>query len=320
MKTNRITAAEGFLAVLALILISVSFLQTWKGLQQIFGAASMPIAFVLSSLLLLICWLLRAARLKGHSTAGLLGMYVFIALFCFMANFNALYTRFMRTDIYTTELRRVNDDYNTLESNVESKLAYKYPKEVAQNIEVKKRQLMVQIQDKGNPGMGTRAKELIRDLEKLLGAKVDILAPVKSDWEDLADRMGKQIDNMIMDLSPAERELKADLHTATLKWNKKVQDILALPPAEQDVVAQGVIEESVAEYNKLGNRGNTTLGEDRLKFKPITSGTQDIGKIGYAFSHAWANFGVYQVVVLMGCILLDFLLPLIILLITRPGG
>jgi hypothetical protein len=293
MKANRITAAEAFLAVLALILIGVSFFQTWKGLQQIFGTASMPIAFVLSSLLLLICWLLRAARLKGQPTGGLMGMYVFIALFCFMANFNALYTRFMRTDIYTTELRRVNDAYNTLESNVEPKLAYKYPKEVAQNIEVKKRQLMVQIQDKGNPGIGTRAKELIVDLEKLLHNKVDILSPVKGDYADLAERMGQQIDNMVMDLSPSEKELKTDLHAAVVKWNQKVQDILLLPQAEQDVVAQGVIEESVAEYNKLGNRANTTLGEDRLKFKPITSGTQDIGKIGYAFSHAWQNFGLH---------------------------
>ncbi|MCH5687654.1 hypothetical protein LWM68_27335 [Niabella sp. W65] len=135
---RKITATDFFLAILACLLISVSFYQTWLGLQQIFGAASFVIALVLSLLLLFLCWMIRAAKMERRSSSSLVWIYIFIASFCFIANFNALYTRFMRTDIYTTELRDINERFNGLETDVQSKLSYKYNKETTQNIEIKR--------------------------------------------------------------------------------------------------------------------------------------------------------------------------------------
>ena len=315
---KTIKATDLFLAFLAILLISVSFYQTWLGLQQIFGGASFVIALVLSLLLLFLCWMIHSAKLEGKSVKGLIGIYIFIASFCFIANFNALYTRFMRTDIYTTELRDINDKYNTLETNVEGKLSYKYNKETTQNIEIKKKQLIEQIKDPGNKGIGKRAQDLIKDIEKLTGQKVDLLTPVGNDYADLAERMGTQIDNMISDLSPDEKTLKTDIHIAVEKWNKKIQEFLLLPKDEKDGAAQTLIDESLIEYNKLGTRAQTVLGQEKYKFEPFISQTQDIGKIGYAFDHAIKNFGMYQFVVLAGCILLDFVIVIIILLVTDP--
>ncbi|MBK6483747.1 MAG: hypothetical protein IPG01_11585 [Chitinophagaceae bacterium] len=318
MNHNRLNPIDLFVGILAILLISVSFYQTWLGLQQIFGPASFIISLVLSSMLLMLCWLIRDAKLKGNSTTGLLTIYVFIASFCFMANFNALYTRFMRTDIYTTELREINENFNHLEADVNSKFNYKYNDEVKQNIEILKNQMIEQIKDPGNKGIGTRAQSLIRDIEKLLGQRVDLLTPVGNDYVDLAERMGSQIDAMITSLSPVETELKVDLNKAVLKWNKRIQELLLLSNAEKDDISQGLIDESLTEYNKLGNKALTILGANKIKFVPVLSKTQEVGKIGYAFEHALKNFGVYQFVVLMGCILLDFLIPILLLLITKP--
>ncbi|HCR77806.1 MAG TPA: hypothetical protein DIW37_15660, partial [Chryseobacterium sp.] len=98
MKT-KITATDLFLGILAVMLIGVSFYQTWLGLQQIFGGSSFVIALVLS-LILLLLWQIRRAKTSGQSPSSLSWIYFFFASFCFVANFNALYTRFMRTDIY----------------------------------------------------------------------------------------------------------------------------------------------------------------------------------------------------------------------------
>lgn len=314
--SKKITPTDLFLAVLAMLLISVSFYQTWLGLQQIFGPASFVIALVLSLLLLFLCWMIRNAKLEGKSTSSLVWIYVFIASFCFIANFNALYTRFMRTDIYTTELREINERFNNLETDIQSKLSYKYNKETAQNIEIKKKQMIEQIKDPGNKGIGTRAQSLIRDIEKLTGQKIDFLTPVGNDYNDLANRMGNQIDNMISDLSPDERSLKTDINNAVLKWNKKIQELLLLSNKDKDDLSQGLIDESLTEYNKLGNKAHTVLGEKEFKFEPVLSKTQEVGKIGYAFNHAIKNFGMYQFVVLAGCVLLDFVIVIIILLVT----
>lgn len=319
-KNSSFGASDLFLGVLAIMLISVSFYQTWLGLDQIFGNASFVIALVLSLLLLFLCWMLRAAKLEGKPTGNLVGIYIFIASFCFIANFNALYTRFMRTTIYEKELTTLNQKFNDIEGNIESKLNYKYPQETARNIEIKKKQLMGQIMDPANLGIGTRAQSLIRDIERMTGQKVDLLTPVGKDYEDLAQRMGSQIDNMVMDLSPDERNLKSDVNNAVLKWNKKIQDFLALSKNDKDVVAQGLINNALTDYNKLGGKATSTLGEDKFKFEPLISQAQDVGKIGYAFEHAIKNFGMYQFVVLAGCILLDFVIVIIILLVTSPDN
>ena len=317
MNKSKVTVTDLFLAILALLLVSVSFYNTWLGLEQIFGPSSFVIAFVLSLLLLFLAWMIRSAKIEGRSTSGIVWIYIFIASFCFIANFNALYTRFMRTDIYTNELREINENYNKLEADVQSKLSYKYNKQTTQNIEIKKKQLIEQIKDPGNKGIGTRAQSLISDIEKLTGQKVDLLTPVGNDYVDLAERMGSQIDNMISDLSPEEKGLKNEINNAVLNWNKKIQDLLLLSKKQKDDISQGLIDESVTEYNKLGNKANTILGNSKFKFDPIQSKTQEVGKIGFAFDHAIKNFGMYQFVVLMGCILLDFVIVIIILLVTN---
>lgn len=317
---KRITASDLFLAVLALLLISVSFYQTWLGLQQIFGPASFVIALVLSLLLLFLLWIIRNAKLDGKPTSSLVGIYVFIASFCFIANFNALYTRFMRTDIYTTELREINEDFNNLETDVEAKLNYEItnPK-TRQEIRSEVNLLKIQIKDPKNLGIGIEARQIVGRIEKLLGKKLTPLTPISntpSGYEDLANRMEDQIIEMVYNLSTEEKNLLTDLNNGVLKWNKKIQDLLLLSNKDKDDLSQGLIDESLTEYNKLGNRAHTILGDSKIKFSPKISKTQEVGKIGFAFNHAIKNFGWYQFVVLMGCILLDFVIVIIILLVT----
>lgn len=317
MYKKSITAADLFLAILAVLLISVSFYQTWIGLEQIFGPASFIIALVLSLLLLFLCWMLRAAKVEGRSTTSLIWIYIFIASFCFIANFNALYTRFMRTNIYASELRSINAKFNGLETDVEAKLNYSFNPSLSRNIDTEKKKLMIQIVDPGNPGIGMEALNIIRGIEKLTGKKITLLKPVGKDYSELATRMGEQIDDMIAQLSPDEKNLKEDIENAVLKWNKEIQSLLLLSKKEIDDMAQGLIDKALNDYNKLGNRAHAVLGEGKFKFEEITSNTQDVGKIGYAFEHAVKNFGMYQFVVLAGCILLDFVIVIIVLLVTN---
>ena len=315
----KITATDLFLAILAIMLIGVSFYQTWLGLQQIFGPSSFAIALTLSLLLLFLLWQLRIAKVRGKSTNGLVSVYFFFASFCFVANFNALYTRFMRTDIYTTELRNINEKFNNLETDVESKLDYLFDPKVAADIESEKKQLMRQIINEGEPGIGTKAKIIIARIEKMTGKKVTELKVIGNDYGSLARQMGEQIDDMIGQLSPDERILKSDVENAVLKWNKEIQSLLLQSQKDIDDMAQGQIDKALTEYNKLGNRAHTVLGEDKFKFVPEQSKTQEVGKIGYAFNHAVRNFGIYQLVVLAGCILLDFGIMIIILLMPKSN-
>jgi len=324
MNKKSITATDLFLAILAVLLISVSFYQTWLGLSQIFGPASVVIALVLSLLLLFLCWMIRNAKMEGRSTTSLVWIYIFIASFCFIANFNALYTRFMRTDIYTNELRDINEKFNNLETDVESKLEYGVtnPK-TRQDIVGEINGLRMQITDPKNQGKGEQSNIILGRIENKLGGKLTPLTPISNTpagYADLADRYEQQIILKMENLSPDEKKLKSDINNSVLKWNKKIQDLLLLSKKEKDDISQGLIDESLTDYNKLGNRAHTILGDSKFRFEPALSKTPEVGKIGFAFEHAIKNFGIYQFVVLMGCILLDFIIVIIILLVSNPDN
>jgi hypothetical protein len=324
MNKQLFTGTDLFLAFLAILLIGVSFYQTWLGLDQIFGGSSVVIALVLSLILLFLLWQIRILKLKGGSTTGLSTIYFFFATFCFVANFNALYTRFMRTDIYTTELRDINEKFNSLETDVEAKLNYSVADaKTRQAIRSEINLLKIQITDPKNIGIGIEARQIIGRIEKLLGKKITPLTPISqsaSGYQNLAERMEEQIIQMVYNLSTEEKNLMTDINNAVLRWNKDIQSLLLLSQHEIDDMSQGQIDKSLTEYNKLGNRAHSILGDDKFKFTPSLSKTQEVGKIGYAFDHAIKNFGMFQFVVLAGCVLLDFGILIIILLMPSDNS
>lgn len=314
---KKITASELFLALLALLLIGVSFYQTWLGLQQIFGPASFVIALVLSLLLLYLLWEIRKAKLERKPTASLVWIYVFVASFCFIANFNALYTRFMKTDIYTEELKIIGKKLNNLETAVNSKLDLPDSK-IAKQVEEYRTKLRIQIVNEGNPGIGPEARKVLNDLQDLTGKKFTPLYAINKDFKDLALRMDKQVENVVYGLSPSERDLQSKVSNASLIWNKEIENTLRLPDSQLNKAAQGQIEKALAEYNKLGNEAQTVLGVKKLEFTLAESETHLAGKLSFSIRHAIKNFGVSQFVVLAGCILLDFVIVIIILFATTP--
>lgn len=324
MKKQKTTLTDLFLTFLALLLISVSFYQTWLGLDQIFGGSSFVIALVLSLILLFLLWQIRKAKGAGVPTGGLSTIYMFFALFCFVANFNALYTRFMRTDIFKTELRNINNRFNDLETDIESKLNYSVAdSKTRQSIVGEIDALRMQITDPRNQGKGEKANIIIARIERMLGGKLTTLTPISDTpqgYSDLADRYEQQIIQKIENLSPDEKKLKTDINNLVLHWNKEISELLLLN--EKDIVdmAQGQIDKSITDYNKIGNRATTTLGADKIKFIPIQSNTQEVGKVGYAFGHALANFGIMPMIVLAGCLLLDFGILFILLLMPNENG
>jgi len=183
----------------------------------------------------------------------------------------------------------------------------------------------MQITDPQNKGIGTEARKIIRRIEKLLdnGKKITPLRPKTdnvSGHNDLAERMEEQIKKMIAKKSveeDQEDEIKKDIDNAVNKWNSNIQNLLQKSKNEINQEAKGELSRAITEYNKLGNQARTVLGDDKFKFELFSSQTQDVGKIGYAFKHAFDNIGMYPIMVSAGCILLDF--GILLLIIVSPA-
>lgn len=311
---------ELILIGLAMILSAISFWQTWGGYEQLFGGVAIGVSFVLTILLLFITYKIWEHKKENKPTTALSIFYFMLAIFSITGNFNQIYTTFLKTDIYREELREVKNDFTDLENTINENLNYKYPKNISQQIESKKKQLSQQIKDEANPGIGSKAQMIISDIERLLGQKLTFLTAKNNDYNDLARRMEEQIDNLLFNLSPDEKKLKSDIHSATLKWHKEVDNLLGMSSDIIDNSTPQVIELALSDYNKIGNQANSTLGTDNIGFENKKSEVNEVGKMGYSFKHAISNIGVYSIGVLFACLFLDLAILIMIHLTTNNQG
>ena len=317
---SRITATELFLGVLALLLVGVSFWQTWLGLGQIFGNASLPVALVLSLVMLFLIWKISQKKKQGESAGKFLRLYLFFASFCFIANFNAIYTKFQKELIYKDEVKRLNAKFSALQSEIDGLFVYTIDNNKKQEVLSLVDQLKLQIQDPANKGIGPESRAIISRIENILGKKLTLLTPetnTEEGYRDLSERMEKQVYDMISRLTPEQQELKEKVGEAVVRWNENTVQLLSSSKNSYNKFAIQ-IDQMVIEYNNLGKEAEQILGKNKYKFKEIKSEAQEVGKIGYAFKHAFRdNFGIYTIVVLLGCILLDFGIVYIELLTTE---
>lgn len=181
----------------------------------------------------------------------------------------------------------------------------------------------MQITDPRNQGKGEKANIILARIETMLGGKLTTLTPISNTpegYSDLADRYEQQIIQKMENLSPDEKKLKTDINNLVLFWNREISKLLLMN--EKDIVdmAQGQIDKALTDYNKIGNRAMITLGPDKINFLPFQSNTQEVGKVGYAFGHALTNFGIMPMIVLAGCLLLDFGILFILLLMPTDNN
>ncbi len=318
---SRITATELFLGVLALLLVGVSFWQTNVGLDQIFGNASLPVALVLSLVMLFLIWKISQKKKQGESAGKFLRIYLFFASFCFIANFNAIYTKFKGDLIYKDEIKRLNAKFSALQSNIDGLFVYTIDNNKKQEVLSLVDQLKLQIQDPANKGIGPESRAIISRIENILGKKLTLLTPetnTEEGYRDLSERMEKQVYDMISRLTPEQQELKEKVGEAVVRWNENTVQLLSAPKNTDSKLFVIKIDQMVIEYNNLGKEAEQILGKNKYKFKEIKSEAEEVGKIGYAFKYGFRdNFDIYTILILLVCILLDFGIVYIVLLTTE---
>ncbi len=321
-RKSTISSTDVLLSVLALLLVGVSFWQTFLGLDQLFGKASLFIALILALLLLYLAYTIRQHKKAGKSVVGLSFTYCFVALFCFAANFNAIYTRFMKKEIYLEEMTRVRDTFPDMVNQVEAQLNYNYDPKVRADIRDLQTQLRIQIVDPQNAGIGPEARKLITKIEGKLGKTLTPLTPKSKDvegYKDLARRMSDQISDLIDNLSQEERDLQAENKKksamVTKQLNEGIDNVDFYIDSDDGKSLFNKINQAIASYNSQGRKSEIILN-GKYQHQVLTTDISQVGKISYTFRHAFEYFGITTMLVLAGCLLLDFMLLLLVLLLS----
>jgi hypothetical protein len=310
------------LVILALICVSISFIQTAKGYDELAGPIfNWAFSLVISLFILLLNFRFRDHLRKGLTILGILAFYLMVTSFSFAGNFNAFYSQFMQKELYENELKDFRAELEGIQQKAVTALDNSNnADEIRAEVLPLKRALEAQIKNPGNPGMGQKAKSLISEIETILGTTITPLQGAS--YEETANLMGAQIENVLNDQLSV---LTADADRLKSRINIMADSIK--PAIDQTLLAGGetlkangkeLLDETARIHNTIGELAMNTLGAEQFNYESIQSQHSQVGKISHSFQSAMRGDNPQAAWIAgVASLAVDLLVPLYIVLTVR---
>lgn len=309
------------LIILAFICVSISFIQTARGYDELAGPIfNWAFSIVISLFILLLNYRFRDHLRKGITILGILAFYLVVTSFSFAGNFNAFYSQFMQKELYENELKDFRAKLEGIQQKSVTALNNSNDsEEIRAKVLPLKRALVEQIKNPGNPGMGQKAKSLLTELEGLLGTTITILQG--SNYEETAKLMGDQVENILNDQLTA---LTGDTDRLVAKINLMADSIkpeIDQTLADNQLLQEGgkaILTNTARIHNTIGELTMNTLGPNQFTYEPVQSRHAQVGKISHSFQSAMRGDNPQAAwIAAVAGLAVDLLVPLYILLTVR---
>lgn len=322
MSSNKNQSnGAGIFIILTLVFLSISVWQTAKGYELMFGKhLSWVFSLAIGFMMLFLSFEMRKRRLRGYNTLGPLIGYIACAIFCFFGNFNAIYSRYNREELFKTELQGHKQELTAIVTKATAALesSDEATKSFEKSVLEHKGQLLLQIKDPANSGLGARARQEINVLEGLLEQK---LTEFSGTPDQLAESYSNNIDHILSTKLNNTKYVQAQKLIAEIiekqdELNPLILD--ALKPQNINGKAQGMIFTLVDAINTIGEETKNLLGKDKFEFKQAEFENQEIGKMSHTFASAFnGNNWASALLSILVAIAIDALVPFVIFVGTK---
>lgn len=302
----------------ALIALSISTYQTAIGFSQAFDFPGMGLAFscMITAMLGYINWILLnkegGLHTKDYSSTFLI--YLSFAFFSITANFNSLYSNYMKPLWISEDLALIEAEINQLEGKVITLVDKKYnisgkEKELNQL----KESLKYEIYNPGNKGFGKEAKSFVKSIEKILGTKISI---PKGSPNEIFRALNRQIEDAfdvgIVTQTSLINEVIDSLKSYTPIIKNRIREVRLTSSVEDD---KDIIYESYLFCNKQNYRISEIISDTSIyKYKELKNKIDEIGRIQHSYKMMKdSNNKSIALVLILLCILLDFGTPIAVI-------
>lgn len=308
---------------IALLASGFSGYTTYLGFSYDFPfGLSLVVAIIIGLGLIGTNYLLRKYRLSGDKVGRIIIMFLFIFAISFISNTNAIYTYFLQTNIVsktqtaawetfdkgtTAILGAIEDNKVTIEGNRKKA-----------SLDIARRNLIDQITDVSNPGMGRKAVKHLEEIEGILGQNLTRLRPPRSqaamqEFRDFAARY----DQLILSVFNSGHNTSKKKKVTNLKdkitklrtlYSSQVND-RKFSSDTTDLMARDLV--------SLNTEAQEITGFDE-EIEMIDVDTDDIGSFQYTWPNfmKWINPAAIVLSVLISFIL-DTLAPMFSILLYR---
>jgi hypothetical protein len=316
----------GFDIVFTIIVIlaaSFSAYTTYLGFSyDLPKLASGVIATIIGLGLFIINMKIKEYQQTGRSITRPILAFLFFLIFSFISNTNAIYTYFLQKDIVPQTQIKAEKDFDKGTSTIlaaldRNEISVKAAR-IKQELDIAKRNLYNQMIDVANPGLGSKAKEHLSEIEAILGIQLTKLkapranAPIAK-HKVFADHLIALIDEQfrakyIAGTTEAIEAFKRDIEqrrtlyrTSIIKkeFNRDITDAMGRDLESIKIKAEKLI----------------GFKED---IPTINTSADDIG----SFNYTWTNFvnGINKSAIILSVLLslmLDTLAPVLAILLYR---
>lgn len=318
------TLENAVLVVLALICISISFVQTAVGYEELAGSLfTWLFSLVICLFILLLNFRFREALRREEGVIGIVFFFLIVIAFSFAGNFNAFYSQFMKKELYEEELKEFDSKLAGIKQRAVTALNNSHDAEsMRANVNQARDKLVLQITDKGNPGIGERANTIIKELEGYLGQPLTILQG--DSYEEQARLMAQQINRILEQEGPKRstraNELIADINELADTARKNIGYMLSNPYLLENY-GKETLNEAASVHNTIGQRTQGLLGESAFTFEEIQSRNAQVGKISATFQSATRGDNRQATfIAAIASLAVDLLVPFYIFFTVSRGG
>lgn len=279
----------GFLFIPLLVFLLISVYQTAVGFTSVLGLAlAWMFSLGIGLMLFFIAYIIGNLKVNHRSYVFPLLAFFFCSLISFAGNFNAIYTNYMKKELFKTELVEKKTEINKVTSAADKALRNFDPDTTnrVNKITSLKNQLISQITDPANPGLGERARNIVTEIEGLLGEK---LTPFSGSPEQIAKKYNENIDQIMKQkfqsgdraeqssLIQRNEKLRQDIVTNTISTVLEEPKLIA---SEGDKA----IMKTVEGINLIGTETKEFIGDDSVfNFTPARFNNSEIGNIVFSF-------------------------------------
>ena len=316
----------GFDIVFTIIVIlaaSFSAYTTYLGFSyDLPQLASVVIAIIIGLGLFIINMKIKEYRQNGQNIIRPLLAFTFFLIFSFISNTNAIYTYFLQKDIVPKTQIKAEHDFDKGTSIILAALDKNEitvnATRIKQELDIAKRNLYNQMIDPANPGLGTKAKEHLAEVEVILGVH---LTKLKSPPARASIKQHKRFADHLIELIDEQFRTKYIVGTTENLVAFK-NDIEKRRTLYRTSIIRKEFKKDITDAMGRDLESIKIKAEKVIGFKgdvlTINTTADDIG----SFNYTWANFvdGINKSAIVLSILLslmLDTLAPVLAILLYR---
>lgn len=296
------------------IFVLISFYETGKGFTPVLGSVlGWGFSFGLAFILFIMNKKFAENIVNKRSIKSLFIFYCFCCVFSFAGNYSGMFNYFLNQSIYQNELKhhleQVDDVYNRAVKAIDN--FDPVTAEKINRVHALSDQLRLQITDPARPGLGQRARELIAEIEGILGEKLTEFGAT-SKPEALAERYQENINQIVQrTLNSGDNKRATDLKAQVEQEYNRIRATIheALGYSKGEALANNykVNITVVSEINNLIAVVKEFINDPKkFDYETVKFESADIGQFGFIFDKTVNEYFGNGIIIAFLALFIDF--------------